>query len=308
MIVKRALRRSLAQVRHVTPVPPGAARGLVAEVYAQVERDFGMLAPPVALHSAAPEVMAAAWMLLRESLLAQGQVARGAKELVATEVSRANACPYCVDVHGATLRGLGGPAPAEPGPLPEVVGTRLTFHYLNRMVNVFLGESPLPPEVPGGMRGGALRVLGAMMGASARKPRPPGDSLRLLPDAPLPAELSWADGNPYVAGAVARATAAVAAAGERSVPEPVRDLVTAEVGKWDGTPPGLSTAWATEAAAGLAPGHRPVARLALLTAKASYQAGTAIDAFRATDPSDRALLEVTAWASMMTARARSGGP
>ncbi|GAA1010955.1 alkyl hydroperoxide reductase AhpD [Acrocarpospora pleiomorpha] len=304
MVVKKALRRSLAQVRHVTPVPPGAARGLVADVYAQVERDFGMLAPPVALHSAAPDVMAGVWMLLRESLLAQGLVPRAAKELVATEVSRANACPYCVDVHGATLRGLGGPAPAAPDPGPEVTGTRLTFHYLNRMVNVFLGESPLPPAVPGAMRGGALRVLGSMMGSSARRPRPPGDSLGLLPDAPLPADLRWAEGNQYVAGAVARATAAVSQAGERSVPEPVRDLVTAEVTKWDGTPPGLSRAWCEDAVATLAPAHRPTGRLALLTAMASYQAGTAVGDVKA---DDRALLEITAWASMVAARARSGG-
>ncbi|GAA0975660.1 carboxymuconolactone decarboxylase family protein [Acrocarpospora macrocephala] len=304
MVVKKALRRSLAQVRHVTPVPPGAARGLVADVYAQVERDFGMLAPPVALHSAAPEVMAGVWMLLRESLLAQGLVSRAAKELVATEVSRANACPYCVDVHGATLRGLGGPAPAMPEPGPEVIGTRLTFHYLNRMVNVFLGESPLPPAVPGAVRGGALRVLGSMMGSSARRSRPPGDSLGLLPDAPLPADLHWAEGNPYVAGAVARATAAVSQAGERSVPEPVRELVTAEVAKWDGTPPGPSRAWCEDAVAALAPAHRPTGRLALLTAMASYQAGTAVGDVQA---DDRGLLEITAWASMVAARARSGG-
>src|SRR5690606_8869078 len=45
---------ALAQVRHVTPVRPRAARGLVAEVYAGLERDFGMLAPPVILHSPVP--------------------------------------------------------------------------------------------------------------------------------------------------------------------------------------------------------------------------------------------------------------
>ncbi|GIH21888.1 alkyl hydroperoxide reductase AhpD [Acrocarpospora phusangensis] len=278
----------------------------MADVYAQVERDFGMLAPPVALHSAAPEVMAGVWMLLRESLLARGLVPRAAKELVATEVSRANACPYCVDVHGATLRGLGGPVPGMPEPGPEVTGTRLTFHYLNRMVNVFLGESPLPPEVPGAVRGGALRVLGTMMGASARRPRPPGESLRLLPAAPLPDELRWAEDSAHVAGAVARATAAVSQAGERSVPEPVRELVTAEVAKWDGAAPGLSRHWTDDAVAVLDSGHRPAGRLALLTAMASYQAGSAVAEFREREPGDRALLELTAWASMVAARARAG--
>ncbi len=48
-LVRMAARRSLAQVRHVTVVDRDAASGLVAEVYAQAERDFGMVAPPVAL-------------------------------------------------------------------------------------------------------------------------------------------------------------------------------------------------------------------------------------------------------------------
>ncbi|MFD1049963.1 carboxymuconolactone decarboxylase family protein, partial [Kibdelosporangium lantanae] len=51
VIVRAALRKSLSRIRHVTVVRPADARGLVADVYRQAERDFGMLAPPVALHS-----------------------------------------------------------------------------------------------------------------------------------------------------------------------------------------------------------------------------------------------------------------
>ena len=43
---------SLAQIRHVIPAPPGTADATVAHVYQQMEREFGVLAPPVALHSA----------------------------------------------------------------------------------------------------------------------------------------------------------------------------------------------------------------------------------------------------------------
>lgn len=68
-LIRKAVRRSLARVRYVTPVPPGAAQGLVAEVYAQAERDFGVLAPPVVLHSPAPSSLAASWLLVRETLV-----------------------------------------------------------------------------------------------------------------------------------------------------------------------------------------------------------------------------------------------
>src|ERR1700722_2652698 len=95
-LAQRALRRALDQIRYVSPVRPAAATGLVAAVYAQVEHDFGMLAPPVALHSPAPGPLAASWVMLRETLAVQGQADRAAKEMVAAAVSVENACPYCV--------------------------------------------------------------------------------------------------------------------------------------------------------------------------------------------------------------------
>src|SRR5262245_59371351 len=105
-LMRRALRRSAAQIRYVVPVPPGTATGPVADVYAQMERDFGMLAPPVMLHSPAAGPLAASWVMLREALLATGLADRAAKETVATAVSLGNTCPYCVAVHGAVLGGL----------------------------------------------------------------------------------------------------------------------------------------------------------------------------------------------------------
>ena len=48
-VLRSALRRTLRQVRHLSPVRPRHADGLVGQVYRQVERDFGMLAPPIAL-------------------------------------------------------------------------------------------------------------------------------------------------------------------------------------------------------------------------------------------------------------------
>jgi nitrate reductase beta subunit len=92
MIVRTALRASQAQIRQVSAVRRGAARDLVAGVYGQVERDFGMLAPPVCLHSPAPECLAACWLMLRETLLATGLVDRAAKEAVAAASCVCSAC------------------------------------------------------------------------------------------------------------------------------------------------------------------------------------------------------------------------
>ena len=94
------------QVRYVAPVPAGVARGLVAEVYAQAQDEQKLVVPPVLLHSPAPPVLAAYWMLMREPLLAGRAVDRRTKEAVAAGVSVANTCPYCVDMHSISLYDL----------------------------------------------------------------------------------------------------------------------------------------------------------------------------------------------------------
>jgi AhpD family alkylhydroperoxidase len=331
----------MAQIRYVSPIKPGTARGLLATAYAQVERDFGMLAPPIALHSPAPETLAASWLMLRETLVVPGLASRAAKEAAAAAVSVANTCPYCASVHAAVLGAVAATpeaaaiasdridsvadpglrdvaawarasgqrevsaiagAPA-PGQLPELAGVAVTFQYLNRMVNIFLGESPLPQGTPAGLRGGLMRMTGKMMLALGARSPVPGASLDLLPQAPLPGELSWAAGNPRIADAFARSAAAIDAAGARSVPQPVRDLVLGELATWDGLPPGLSRSWAGDAVATLAPQHRAAGRLALLTALASYQVGESdIGEFRQDSPGDQTLIELTSWASLAAAR------
>lgn len=333
---------TFAHIRHVTPVRPAAASGLVGQVYAQVRRDFGMLAPPLVLHSPAPEALAASWLLLRETLVATGRVDRAAKEAVAAAVSVGNACPYCVDVHGTALGGLAGggaadaiaadriaavadaglrdvaawgratgrraaaarpelPFPAEQA--PEYIGVALAFHYLNRMVNVFLADSPFPPGLSDPARGRVQAVVGRLLRPVLGRRREPGAALDLLPAAPPAPELAWAAGSPTIAAAFARAAAALDAAAARTVPAPVRALVAAELAGWDGQPPGISRGWVDAAVAGLPAGDRPAGRLALLTALASYQVDAAVLAdYRRTRPADAALIELTAWASLAAAR------
>lgn len=346
-LLRRATgQRTQEHVQYVSAVPRDLAQGPVARVYAQVERDFGILAPPISLHSPAPEPLAAAWLMLRESLVATGQVRRPTKEAVAVAVSLANACPYCVEVHGTALHGLvrskdaaavadgrtelvadpdlrqvtswvrasagwqrtlPAPLPVPARQAPELVGTAVTFHYLNRMVNLFLAESPIPPGVPAAARPAIRRLVGALLRSVLGSRVEPGGSLDLLPAAPLPPDLSWAAATPTVGEAFARAAAAIDAAGERAVPATVRELVTARLAGWDGLPPGPSRAWARDALAELPAADRPSGQLALLTALASYQVGpSVVDEFRRDRPDDQSLIEVASWASLAAAR-RVGG-
>ncbi|HET9139996.1 carboxymuconolactone decarboxylase family protein [Actinophytocola sp.] len=324
-LVRFAVRRSLNDTRHIRVVKRRHASGLVAEVYRQVERDFKMLAPPVALHSAAPDTMAASWMILRETLLVQGVADRASKEAVATGVSEANSCPYCADVHGMTMAAIPDPAgsdrdllakwaresataagagvpPFPPEQAAELVGTAVAFHYYNRMVNVFLRESPFPSHVPESAKPKARKVLGGVLRPSERGPAA-GDSVDLLP-AGAPADgLCWTHPNAVISEAFARAYTAIDIAGTRSVPDSVRGLVHDRLALWDGQAPGISRSWLHEAVAGLPEADAAAGRLALAIALASYQVDESlIDAYRATGPGDGELVELAAWASMAAAR------
>ncbi|MER7048064.1 carboxymuconolactone decarboxylase family protein [Streptomyces jumonjinensis] len=333
-VVRAVLRGALRQVRYVKAVPPGAAQGTVAEVYAQVERDFGVLAPPLALHSPAPAPLAASWLLLRETLLVDGVASRAAKELTATAVSAANSCSYCVDVHQATLETLGAERPLPGGPdaaladwaaasgrivrgggspavppelaagaagAAEIFGVAVAFHYLNRMVGVFLADSPVPDRAPDFARGPILRTVARTMRPVVPEPLQPGASLPLLAGAPLPAGLAWARGNPAVADALGRAVAAVDEAAHW-VSGPVRERLRERLDGWDGGRMGPTRAWLIEALAGLPTPERPAARLALLTAFAPYQVIDAdVAALRERHPTDREVIELTSWAALTTA-------
>ncbi|MFJ5711708.1 carboxymuconolactone decarboxylase family protein [Streptomyces sp. NPDC093105] len=322
-LVRLMLKGSLRQIRHIAAVPPARAEATVAEVYAQARREFGVVAPPLALHSPAPQTLAASWLLLRETLLAEGRVSRAAKEAVAAGVSRANDCSYCVEVHEAKRATLPGTdthrplavwakdaatarlrtqPPFDAADAPEILGTAVTFHYLNRMVRLFLPDSPVPDAAPAAGRGPVMRLVARAMRADRGTPVTPGAALGLLPAAPLPAGLDWAKTSPTIAEALGRAVASVDHAAERWIPEAVRELLHTVLASYDGAVPGPSRSWLAEATAPLAEAHLPTGRLALLIALNPHQiTDTDLADFRAAHPGDRELVELASWAALTAA-------
>ncbi|SCF02163.1 alkylhydroperoxidase AhpD family core domain-containing protein [Micromonospora matsumotoense] len=326
------------QVRYVAPVPAGVARGLVAEVYAQAQDEQKLVVPPVLLHSPAPPVLAAYWMLMREPLLAGRAVDRRTKEAVAAGVSVANTCPYCVDMHSISLYDLATEDDAEavaddrladlgdpvvrsvaswarqahtgttPAPFPaahgpELVGVVVAFHYLARVVNVFLPDHLLPAGLSGAARRRFKRAVGRLLRPTLRAAPRPGRSLALLPAAALPVDAGWAAADPVIAEATARAYRAFDRAGEEAVPPSVRTLVRGRLDRWDGEPPGPGRRWCDEAVEELPEPDRAAGRLVLLTAFASHLVDERVVAgFRRAAPTDRALVQAVAWAAYAAAR------
>jgi AhpD family alkylhydroperoxidase len=337
----KMMREPLAKnIRHIKPIRYDAATGLTAQVYDQLQADF-MPAPLVVLHSPVPEVMAGVWSMLRETLMA-GSVNRSCKEAVAATVSKANECPFCVDAHTVMLRAISDhdvanailqedherirdpqmralvqwmwanrgskpdvvlPLPFSQSEAPEIIGTAVTFQYMNRMANIFLGDTLLPVQLPSALTKLTYDFYAATEGKRIVRRLTSGESLEFLPQAQLPDDLSWAAENSSVASAFAGIASVIEQSGRRVLPESVRLLVDERVQVWNGETMGMSRRWVEDAIAGMDTGHQAAARLALLTAFASYQVDAGvIESFRLQYPEDAQLIAATAWASFTAAR------
>ncbi|RRR99764.1 carboxymuconolactone decarboxylase family protein [Glycomyces terrestris] len=247
-------------VRHVVPVDPKLADGVVAEVYRQVRSELGVLGPAVTMFSPAPELLAPVWSLLRESLLVGGPEERKAKEVVATVVAVRNGCRFCTDAHATLLHAAGEPdlaeglrsgvAPpewaaladwaAEPsvsGPFaaeaaPRFLGTVLVFELITRLVKALAeNESPSPVLTTRLGRSVGSRLLRQSMAADLE----PGASLALLEERPDWAaamtvrEPAWAAGSPV--GRAYGTVRSMAAYGSMLLSDAAADAVERTVGR-----------------------------------------------------------------------------
>ncbi|NNN37171.1 carboxymuconolactone decarboxylase family protein [Streptomyces sp. S3(2020)] len=313
--------------RYTEPQSPKAATGRVAEVYEQLAREFGIAEPVTfVVLSSAPELLAPAWALMRESLIA-GPGSRTGKELAALGVSLANRCPFCVDAHTMLLHatgdhalaerlargerpedeeharvlewgkltrvpgGLGpGPHPFPGGHAPGYLGTALTFHFINRIVSALVTENLLPGNV---QRFRAVRSLaGRTLARTVRRPARPGAALALF-DLPDPGESpAWADGT--AVGPAYAALLRAAMAGGALLDADDQDLVEEVMLDWDGAHPSLAPDPFPDRR------ERPGARLALLAALAPYRiTDEDVAAWRRPEHTDGCLVRLVAYGAFL---------
>jgi hypothetical protein len=176
------------------------------------------------------------------------------------------------------------------------------FHYINRMVTILLGPSPLP-FTSGLPKKVSMQMAAWFFGGAIRRPKEQGASLDLLAEAPLPDDLSWAKPSAPIAGAFARFAQAVERSGALALSAEVRRTVSDAVGKWNGSDPGMQNGWCEEVISPLGVEDKTAGRLALLTALAPYRVDeSTVHAFSASFPGDSRLLSALAWSSFTAAR------
>jgi hypothetical protein len=177
---------------------------------------------------------------------------------------------------------------------PEITGTLLAFHFINRMVSALLA----PDLLPGGLqRFPAVRSAGGRFYArTVREPKEPGRSLALLDD-PGAEPPAWAGDSP-----VGVAYAALRTAAERGgalLSEAARETVVATVSWEDGRHPDRPGEWATDLVRDLPGRDRVGARIGLLAAfaPAAISPGD-VALWRLTHPSDTDLVRLLAYGAM----------
>ncbi|MGS2616837.1 carboxymuconolactone decarboxylase family protein [Micromonospora sp. LZ34] len=311
--------------RFFTPAKAVAATGLTAEVYRQLRDEFIGPVPTFQALSAVPEVMAATWALMREALLA-GDASRVDRELVASTVSRANRCRFCVDAHVMLLHALGerelaeviarGETPPEPrhaelvawaeasrspraaawtSPYrPEVTGTLLAFHFINRVVSALLDADLLP----GGLQRSPLvrSVGGRLCAKAAREQKEPGGSLPLL-DAGTTAPPGWAGSSPVGVAYAALRNAAMR--GGDLLGDVARQTVTATVRWEDGRHPVRPADWAVDLVRDVPGADRVGTRIALLAAFAPSAVTVGdVALWRLSHPADADLVRLVAYGAI----------
>ncbi|MEV4542064.1 carboxymuconolactone decarboxylase family protein [Micromonospora echinaurantiaca] len=311
--------------RFFTPAKASTATGLTAAVYRQLRDEFLGPVPTFQALSPVPEVQAATWALMREALLA-GDASRVDRELVAAAVSRANRCRFCVDAHVLLLHALGehelaeviarGGMPTEPGQVelvgwaeasrnpraadwtnpyrPEVTGTLLAFHFINRVVSALLD----PDLLPGGLQRSPLvrSVGGRLYARAAREPKEPGGSLSLLA-AGTTAAPAWAGDSPV--GVAYAALRDAATRGGELLGDVARQTVTATVRWEDGRYPVRPADWAVDLVRDLPGADRVGSRIALLAAFAPSAISPGdVALWRFTHPDDADLVRLVAYGAI----------
>jgi AhpD family alkylhydroperoxidase len=228
------------QIKHIRAVPTREADELVGEVYDQMKREF-QLVPPIVLHSPIPDLLAGVWGVMREAVVA-GPTSRVLRETACEAVSVLNRCSFCVDAHSALLNGLGQASTADAiranrldlirdsrtrdvaqwalanrdpeSPVlrhppfsaeeaPEIIGSAVLFHYIDRVVKVFLPDSPVPlPAWLRWLRRPAIRLAGSTIGRKTmRISVSPGGAVGAASGASPSRGFAWARTRPALAAA-----------------------------------------------------------------------------------------------------------
>lgn len=261
-------------INYIDSIEPKQATGKVKQIYSDLKIEMGDVVEPISLHSLIPDLLHCNWNVLREALVVSDKVERKYKEAVASAVSSMNDCPYCVDAHTIMMIGLNDRQtakaiasqdmslvtdpkskellnwayrtkffisdevrnpPFSKDEAPEIIGTAVFFHYLNRMVTVFLGETILPLNI--GFLKGLLKNIAAMMFSKVLNTEKEANYQNIEYDdiQEFGEDFFWASENIRIRSSLSSFYRTVHYLGKESIPEAVYYFMENEIEDWTGS-------------------------------------------------------------------------
>lgn len=287
-------------IKFIDSIKPSEATGVVKEVYDQLKSEMGDVVEPISMHALIPDLLTGIWGILRETVLVEDEVERKVKEAVGAAVSSSNECPYCVDAHTIMILGLKDKLVADaivkkdlnlikndkvreivnwsfntknfksmavnnpPFPsthAPEIIGTAVFFHYLNRMVTIFLGSTILPLNInflKGIMKSMAAKMFSGVLAQKKEAGKVENSSSEIK-------ALYWAQSNARLEHVFSYFFRVVSHLGKKSIPEEVREFMKDQIINWDGGDL-LNTRDLDTIVSVITPRNQPLARMLYLTA------------------------------------------
>ncbi len=257
-------------ISHIKSISPRQADGEVKEIYHQLKTEMGDVVEPISLHAIIPDLLKGIWGILRETVIIEDAVSRKIKEAVGAAVSASNECPYCVDAHTIMIIGLKDKLvadaivkkdldliesdevrkvvnwafntrnfksmainnpPFSSKESAEIIGTAVFFHYLNRMVTIFLGPTILPLNInffKGMMKAMAAKMFSGVLHAERKEGENKGNYANIK-------GLYWASGNPRVEYVFTYFFHVVSELADQHVPQEVQSFIKDQIMDWDGS-------------------------------------------------------------------------
>jgi hypothetical protein len=184
---------------------------------------------------------------------------------------------------------------------PEIIGTAIYYHYVNKMVSVLLNETPLPTKASS-LKPFMKAIAALKFSTALKRHKKAGESLKFIDSFNLDKDLFWASENQRIAVTFTAHKKIVEKLAEKYVPTEVQTIVIKTIEEWKGEDPGISRGWVEKYISNLHETFKPVARLSLLTAISPYQIDDeTINSYKQFNPEDEALLSTLSWASFVTA-------
>lgn len=275
---------------------------MIKEVYSQLKEEMGDVVEPISMHALFPELLVGIWSVLREVVLVEDQVLRRDKEAVGAAVSASNECPYCVDAHTIMIIGLKDQTTAKAivkqdlslitnsdlrdivgwafdsrnfkahnikNPVfdrkkaPEIIGTAVFFHYLNRMVTIFLGPTILPMNIS--FLKGAMKQMAAMMFSKVLQTEKKAKENQKKTKGVNDEILYWTRSNERIQLVYGYLKTVVDDIGQKYVPIEVRSFLQTHIDKWNGHDL-HSTKGLDQLVSDVSPKNQPLAKMLYLTA------------------------------------------